>query len=218
MTKINDIKIKVTESDQKIDKAVLDKVNASIKGGKLVFTEEQSEERKEFQKLLDKKGYKLKDIKIEKVKSYPKELLYKEISLTQEQVVEEMKRIAVLDEALRLREMVLLSMKTNHEFYLLVYNPDRKILYEELQLCKDKLKKRDLKKEMAKHPMHLRYMIRDGYYTEMSFRESKVNASKRLYKEICEGKAKYYNDIKPLDYAKAHQIEQSVIKDNHLEE
>lgn len=205
-TQTDKVEIKFVPKEQKLDKEILNKVNASIKGGKLVFTKDQTKERKEFQKLLDQHGYKLKSFEIGKPLKYPDVLLNKEIQLTQEKVVEEMKRIAVLDESLRLREMIELSLKVSHEFYLLLYNPDRKEPYEELQSCKDKKRRAELKKQLSKLPMHLRYLIRDGFYIEMSFRESKSKASKRLYKAICEGSAKYEKSLNPLDYAANHQI------------
>lgn len=184
----------------KHDQNKVEKLNAMVVDGTITFGPDQQEERELFQKILDENGIVFNDFKIVPLDEpkLPEEILNKEIKFSSdEEVIAEIQKIQDnCEDNQKLARLVALSKLCKHTMCLTLKNTVRISLEESLEKETDKAKRRHINALIRKTPKKISYCIRDGYFLQMNANESKDNAARRLYDEICQGTAKSL-DIKP---------------------
>ena len=94
------------------------------------------------------------------------------------------------EDSQKLARLIALSKLCKHTMCLTLKNTVRISLEESLEKETDKAKRRHINALIRKTPKKISYCIRDGYFLQMNANESKDNAARRLYDEICQGTAK----------------------------
>ena len=184
----------------KHDQNKVEKLNAMVVDGTITFGPDQQEERELFQKILDENGIVFNDFKIVPLDEpkLPEEILNKEIKFSSdEEVIAEIQKIQdTCEDSQKLARLIALSKLCKHTMCLTLKNTVRIFLEESLEKETDKAKRKHINALIRKTPKKISYCIRDGYFLQMNANESKDNAARRLYDEICQGTAKSL-DIKP---------------------